>query len=86
MEGGVTFEILAHTLERCGVLVELRNLDDEDIIIKGGLCEMGGKKYLIVDERLGDDGRIQTALDALKTLNLEEVFVPPAIREMLGHE
>jgi hypothetical protein len=86
MGGEVTFETVIQTLERCGVSTEIRNLDDEDINIHSGLCEVGGRKMLIIDERLREDGRVAAALEALRTLNLDGIFVPPAIREMLSDE
>jgi hypothetical protein len=86
MSAEVTFEMLAQTLERCGVSVELRDLADDDINIHSGLCEIGGRKTLIIDERLGESGRVAVALEAVRSQNLDGIFVPPAIREALNDE
>jgi len=86
MSGEVTFEMLTRALERCGVAVELRDLADDDVNIKSGLCEIGGRKTLIIDERLGEGGRTAAALEALKSQNTDGIFVPPAVRKLLNDE
>ncbi len=86
MAGEVTFEMLTRALERCGVAVEVRDLADDDINVKSGLCEIGGRKTLIIDERLGEGGRAAAALEALKSQNTEGMFVPPAVRKLLNDE
>jgi hypothetical protein len=86
MSDGMTFETVAQTLERCGVTVELRDLADDDISIKSGLCEIDGRKTLIVDERLGEKERVAEALKALASQDLAGIFVPPAIRNLLNDE
>lgn len=84
MPNNVTFDMLALTLERCGVFTEIRDLTDDDVNIKSGLCEIGGRKMLIVDERLSENGRVAAALEALRTQNTDGIFVPPAVRELLN--
>ena len=86
MPKNVTFEMLVLTLERCGVNVEIRDLADDDVNIKSGLCEIGGRRTLIVDERLGENGRVAAAMEALRSQNLDGIFVPPAVRELLNDE
>lgn len=83
MEHGVTGEQLAETLERYGITLEYRDLSDDDIAIQSGLCDMGGKKTLIIDTRLGQRARIGVMAEALKTLDLEGIYLPPAIRALL---
>jgi hypothetical protein len=84
MDEGVALETILLALERCGVSTEIRNLADDDIRIESGICEMGGRKILIIDERLNERGRVSAALSALKGQNLDGIFVPPAIRELLN--
>jgi hypothetical protein len=83
MHGNVSFDMLAQTLERLGIVVEIRDLADDDINIKSGLCEIGGRKTLIIDERLDENARTTAALAALRTQNMDNAYIPPAIRELL---
>lgn len=84
METGILYEQMLETLAKTGIEVELRDLADDDITIKSGLCEIGGRKTLIIDERLDTRARLAVAADALRTVDLEGVYVPPAVREFLG--
>ncbi len=83
MERGVDPEQLAEILRRCGIALELRDLSDDDINIHSGLCDMGGKKTLIIDTRLPADTQAGVMLETLKTLDLENIYLPPAVRELL---
>ena len=86
MSGDISFQMLVQTLERCGIFAEIRDLSDDDLNIKSGLCEIGGRKILIVDERLGEEGRIKTAVSALRAQNLDGLYMPPAIRELIEND
>ncbi len=76
-------ERLQESLDKCGISLEVRKLDDEEVNIKSGLCEVEGRHVLIVDKRLGIEGRISVILKTLKTRNLEGVYIQPALRELI---
>ncbi len=76
-------ERLNDALDKCGISMEVRKLDDEEVNIESGLCEVEGRRVLIVDKRLGIEGRINVILKTLKTLNLEGVYIQPALRELI---
>lgn len=69
------FENLA---ERLSVKIRYSNLDRD-----GGLCRVRGVYHLIVNRRLDTSGRIATISRALSDLPLDQVFLIPAIREVL---
>ncbi len=77
------FEQLISALEKCGIIVEFRNLGDSEINIKSGLCEAGSRRMLIMDKRLPLQQKIELSLKTLESENIDDIFVPPAIREMI---
>ncbi len=83
MDRELLLEGLQESLDKCGISLEVRKLDDEEVNIKSGLCEVEGRHVLIVDKRLGIEGRINVILKALKSLNLEGVYIQPALRELI---
>ncbi len=76
-------EQLISALEKCGIIVELRDLADNEINVKSGLCETAGRKMLIVDKHLPLKQKIELSIQTLQSENLDDIFLPPAIREII---
>jgi len=76
-------EELKSVVERCGITFELRDLSDNELIIKSGICEVDTRRKLIVDNRLTETGRIKIIIKALRAENLDSIFMPPAVREFI---
>lgn len=83
MESEQLLEELKTVVERCGISFELRDLSDNELNIKSGLCEVDSGRKLIVDRRLTDAGRIKFLIETLRSENLETIFMPPAVREII---
>lgn len=81
-------ETLRHALEEalahCGIELDIRNLEDDEHTFRSGLCEVEGRRVLILDKRL--PLKIQAAImaDTLKDEDLENIYVSPAVRRYLG--
>lgn len=74
---------LVELLGKIGIAFECRNLADEELNIKSGLCEVESQKMFIVDKRLSTRHQADLILEALKSENLDDVFVSPVIRELI---
>jgi len=74
---------LQTVLEKLGVSFELQNLDDDEINIKGGFCEVKKRRRMILDKRTTRNDRIKRILEFLRQENLENIFIPPRIRELI---
>ena len=83
MESEQLLEELKTVVERCGISYELRDLSDKELDIKSGLCEVDSGRKLIVDRRLTDAGRIKFLINTLRSENLDSIFIPPAVREII---
>ncbi len=83
MDRDLLFHRLLDVLEKCGIRCELRDLADDELIIGSGLCEVESQKVLIVDKRLNLDRRIGVILKTLKSENTDDIFIPPAVRDLV---
>jgi len=74
---------LKSVVERCGISYELHDLSDNELNIKSGLCEVDSRRKLILDNRLPETGKIKIIVETLKSENLDSIFIPPAVREII---
>ena len=57
---------------------------DEDLVrVVGGLCLLRGEYILIIDSKAAMGDKIRTFADALRHFNLDQIYIKPAIRELL---
>lgn len=67
-----------------GVEVRLETLtDDDDYEARGGLCRLGQRMVAFVDRRLPPEGRNRQLGQAIEGLELEGVYLRPAVRDFL---
>jgi len=83
MEPELLLEELKSVLEKCGITLEMRNLDDEELTIHGGYCEVKKEQRLIVDRRLPVTVQTKTVIDFLRNENLDGIYIPPRVREII---
>jgi len=73
-------EALAWSL---GVEVRYERIPQDDVAIAGGLCRLKGKNVIVIDARASAKERIRTLVQALKPFDLTDVYIRPALRELL---
>jgi len=49
----------------------------------GGLCYVHGEPRIIVHRPLPDSDKVQVLVEALRSFDLENLYIPPEIREAL---
>ncbi len=86
MDAETLRDALEETLNHCGIEIELRNLADDEHNIRSGLCEMEGRRVLILDKRLPPSIQAGIMADTLRDEDLEHIYVSPAVRQYLGME
>lgn len=85
MEPEVLWSLLRDLARRAGIEVRLENLGGgEDHVSQGGLCRVGGRMVAFVDRRLAPLGRARQLGRALNRLDLEGVYLKPALRQFLA--
>jgi hypothetical protein len=57
---------------------------DEDLVrIVGGLCLLRGEYVVIIDSKATIRDKIRALAEAVKYFNLDQVYIRPALRELL---
>ena len=77
-------EELADKLE---ILVRDENINIEESSSTGGLCRVEGKYVLILNSKATVKAKNQAMIKALQQFDLSDIYIKPAIRELLeGYE
>lgn len=78
---------LKELAEKLEISVRDENLDIEESSSAGGLCRVGGEYILILNSRAAVKEKNQVMIKALQQFDITEIYIKPAIRELLdGHE
>ncbi len=77
--------LLNELADRLGVEVRLENLEGgEEYLVKGGLCRLGHRQVAFVERRAAPAARSRQLGRALLAMDLEGVYLRPAVRNFLG--
>jgi hypothetical protein len=80
MDAGAHLEVVLELLGRLGVTVRFEHMGDGG----GGLCVVRGCRIVFVDLDADIATRLERSLEALAACpELETLYVPPAIRELI---
>jgi hypothetical protein len=66
-----------------GIPVRYEKIAEEDVANAGGLCRLKGECVIIVNSRAAVKDKVQTLVKALKNFDLNDVYMRPAVRELL---
>jgi len=72
--------------ERLNIKVQYENLRKRHIFSKGGLYKLKGDKVVIIDNTLNLSEKIDILADALSQFDLEDIYMPPAIRKIVARK
>jgi len=76
-------EALAYNL---GIEVRYEKIPQDDVTISGGLYRLRGKNVIVIDARATAKERIRTLVQALRPFDLSDVYIRPALREILEQD
>ena len=76
-------EHLEEVATRLGVELRYENLAVVGIRSDGGFCKVGGKPMILLNRKDSRRRQIQILARSLNRLNLEGIFIPPAVRKVL---
>ncbi len=74
---------LVELAEKLSVRVIFRNLKDDEFVIKSGMCSIKGDTLIIIDSRVSLEEKVKTLCQELKKFNLDNIFISPAMRDIL---
>jgi len=73
-------EALAHTL---GIQIRYEHIESETAFPSGGLCRIRDKQVIIVNAKATVGEKVQTLTRALRRFDLSNIYLKPALRDLL---
>jgi hypothetical protein len=73
-------EDIAH---RLGIQLRYETLGTNGLRCEGGYCRAGGKEMILINRKDSRQRKIRILAKALGRANLEGVFVPPRVRQII---
>ena len=83
MDDEILLSQLEELAERLGILVRDENINIDDVSSTGGLCMVEGQHVLILNSKTSLQEKIHVAIRALRQFDLSDIYVRPAIRDIL---
>jgi hypothetical protein len=68
--------------DKLGIHIRYEKIEDE-LTGTGGLCRIEGNYILIIHSKAGVKEKIQIMIEALRRFDLNDIYVRPALRELL---
>lgn len=82
MEPEKTYQYLEDLAEKIGISIRYEDLSGE-LTARSGLCKIKGRYLYIMDTSKDLTKRIELLSQCLSQMNLEGIYIIPAIRELL---
>ncbi len=79
-------EHLEEVASRLGIELRYENLGQSGIRCEGGFCKVGGKSMILINRKDSQNRKIRVLLRSLKKVDLEGIFVPPAVRRLIDQQ
>jgi hypothetical protein len=80
-------QIYQHLVEvagKTGIRVAEQNLRATGVNAKSGLCRIRDESVFIMDKRLTANEKIELLTECLRQMPLDEIYIMPAIRNILN--
>jgi hypothetical protein len=84
MDQEKTYQLLEEVAEKAGISIRYEALTGSEYGVRGGLCRIKGKNIYIMDTSQGLPERIAALSKCLATMDLEGIYVVPAVRDLLA--
>ncbi|GIS84842.1 MAG: hypothetical protein CM1200mP16_11420 [Nitrospina sp.] len=79
-------EDLKRVTEKLAIEIKIANLNDQEFHIQSGYCKFNGKDLILLDKNLSLEEQTEVILQALKSFDLESIYVASWIREFIETE
>ena len=66
-----------------GIQIRYEKIVEDEVSSMGGLCRVKGEWVIIINSRATINEKIQTLAKSLKNFDLNNIYVRPALRELL---
>ncbi len=78
-------QALEQVAERLSVHVHYEDMKAFEFRIQDGICTIKGEAHIYIDRKRPVHEKIQVLSHELKKFNLEEIYIPPFLRERVFH-
>ncbi|MBS3808707.1 MAG: hypothetical protein KGY38_00945 [Desulfobacterales bacterium] len=75
---------LKEIAEKSEIRVIEQNLRATGVNARSGLCRLRGEQVFIMDKNLSINEKIQTLAACLKQMPLEDIYIMPAVRDIIN--
>jgi len=69
--------------EKLDIKVSYENLRKKHVFSKGGMYRLKEDKAVVIDSNLNLSEKIDVLADALSQFDLEDIYMPPAVRKII---
>ncbi len=69
--------------DKLGIQIRYDKIVEEELTSTGGLCRLKGECFIIVNSKTTTKDKIRALVKALKNFDLDDVYIRPALRELL---
>jgi len=80
------YQHLKDLAEKLGVEVQEQSFKQVTLPVKSGYCRVKGRDMFIMDKNLSVMKKNSTLAGFLRTQPHENIFIPPAVRELLSRK
>lgn len=84
MKGEHILSALEELAHRMNIIIYYQTLKDPELNLRSGRCSYQGKEVIIIDSQLALAQKIEILARELSTLNTENIYILPYIRELLN--
>ena len=78
------YKSLCELAEKLDIEVSEQNLQKTKTRAKSGFCKVKGKNFFIMDKNISLQEKIRILAEFLREMPHEDIYVVPAVREILG--
>jgi hypothetical protein len=75
---------LEELTDSLSVKIRYEKIIKEGSYFSGGLCKIKGQDIIIINSKAAIEDKIEILANALRSFDLSQVFIKPALREFLG--
>jgi len=83
MNESALLQHLEEIADRLGVSLRYENLTKSGIRSEGGFCRVAGKPLILLNRKDSRRRKILVLARSLNKLNLDGIFIPPAVRRLI---
>ncbi len=78
------YQHLVDLAEKLDIDVSEQNFKISGFPVTGGICKVKGKNRIILDKHKSKNDKIDILIESLKGFSLDDIYVVPAIRDLLN--